>query len=172
MDRLGLLFRKKSCKYNITVRLFFHTFPLYSWFSKLEIHKLVKLIYSQESFITKISLTLLTSILLEKTKGHGEYLNLFYHKRENMKRQKIKIQISTKYTLNLKYQNSTPMACLICHRYLKFRVRSKRRSKRDIIFYPARALSVLGLLLSVSAPNVRWGKTFCRVEGSPSRNRP
>ena len=37
---------------------------------------------------------------------------------------------------------------------------------------PARALSALGLLLSVSAPTVRWGKTFCCVGGSPPRKRP
>ena len=38
--------------------------------------------------------------------------------------------------------------------------------------YPARALRALGLLLSVSAPTVRWGKTFYCVGGSPSRKRP
>ena len=40
------------------------------------------------------------------------------------------------------------------------------------LHYPARALSALGLLLSVSDPTVRWGKTFCCVGGSPSRKRP
>ena len=36
----------------------------------------------------------------------------------------------------------------------------------------ASARSAQGLLLSVSAPTVRWGKTFCCVGGSPSRKRP
>ena len=37
--------------------------------------------------------------------------------------------------------------------------------------YPARALSALGLLLADGALTVGWGKTFCRVGGSPSRKR-
>ena len=53
----------------------------------------------------------------------------------------------------------------ICYIYYPARARSARAQR-------ASALRALGLLLSVSAPTVRWGKTFCCVGGSPSRKLP